>query len=149
MQTRAKTKMAVEYIRFERTVNLLLLVALKDLPAGTKLTLDGHPEQFVEMSQILEVPKPGPMQKKLRHDGAFSQPDAVITFPYDDRKMPIVIDAKHYTTDVSAGTIRKTLDDMALRDTPFGLLVCSEIAGLSSYNFMIQTQLDGASQQST
>ena len=41
---------------------------------------------------------------------------------------PIVIDAKHYVSEISKDTIKKTLDDMVLRDTPFGLLVCSEKA---------------------
>lgn len=64
-------------------------------------------------------------------------PDAVISFENDLHKA-IIVDAKFYQTEISSATIRKSLDDMALRDTPYGLLVCSEGAGLAKFKHMAE-----------
>ena len=105
---------------------------MKDLNEG-KLTLHGRPEEFDELADFLGVSCPLPIQKKTRVDGKLSCPDAVIL---PNKKLPIVIDAKYYSSDISTETIRKTLDDMALRNTPYGLLVCSEQAGFAKFEQM-------------
>ena len=55
MQTRSKTKAMVDYAKFERTVNLLLLLALQDLPQVARLSLHGRPEHFEDLADYLNV----------------------------------------------------------------------------------------------
>ena len=45
-------------------------------------------------------------------------------------------DAKFYTSDLSEKTISKTVDDMKLRGTNLGLLVCSQDTKLHTYDQM-------------
>lgn len=52
-----------------------------------------------------------------------SRPDAEIVLSGGEL---IVIDAKYYKSELSQGTIEKTVDDMKLRRTNWGLLVCSD-----------------------
>jgi hypothetical protein len=37
----------------------------------------------------------------------------------------IVCDAKFYTNEIPEKVVEKTLDDMRLRNTPYGILICS------------------------
>ena len=126
----------MEYARFERTVNLLLLLALQseDLPQDSELSVHGRIDELSDIAIILDLVRPMPIVKKTRKDGALSMPDAVIGLPGD--RLPIVVDAKYYQTEIATSTIRKTLDDMLLRETPYGLLVCSERSGLATFNQM-------------
>ena len=69
-----------------------------------------------------------------RSDGTESCPDAVL---YDKTsKLLIVCDAKFYTNDLPERIILKTIDDMQLRDTEFGLLICSSQTKTKSYTEM-------------
>jgi len=40
--------------------------------------------------------------------------------------LTIVCDAKYYTSEIPDKIIDKTLDDMRLRNTNYGILICSE-----------------------
>jgi hypothetical protein len=48
----------------------------------------------------------------------------------------IVIDAKFYTNEIPEKVIEKTLDDMALRKTNYGILICSEKAKHTEFDNM-------------
>lgn len=100
------------------------------------MTLHARPEDFTELAEELGVPSPIPIEKKTRADGKLSLPDAVILLA---DSLAIVVDAKFYTTEVSSDTIKKTLNDMELRGTPFGILVCSEGAGVAKFASMQQS----------
>jgi hypothetical protein len=60
-----------------------------------------------------------------RDDGSVSRPDAILVSakPHD---LVIVCDAKFYTNEIPEKIIAKTLDDMRLRNTTFGILICSQ-----------------------
>jgi len=49
----------------------------------------------------------------------------------------IVCDAKYYTNEVPEKVILKTLDDMRLRGTPYGILICSENARSQEYRKLV------------
>ena len=56
MQTRSKTRARVEYARFERTVNLLLLVVVKEhFSDNASLSVHDHPEEFAYLADILDT----------------------------------------------------------------------------------------------
>jgi hypothetical protein len=38
------------------------------------------------------------------------------------------LDAKYYNSELSIGTVEKTLDDMVLRKSKYGIVICSEDA---------------------
>jgi hypothetical protein len=84
------------------------------------------------------VPK---VNKKVRRDGTLSRPDAILTFSTKGfsglvgDEIALVADAKYYKhSDLGKATIDKTRDDMKLRNTPLGIIVCSDETKISSEN---------------
>lgn len=102
---------------FERTVNKLLADSLY----CSAVKFDLMTESLIKHSESAKMTKK--VEPLLRSDGTNSQPDAVLKAA--NEKLTIVVDAKLYTTDVPTKVIEKTLDDMNLRKTPYGLLICS------------------------
>ena len=49
-------------------------------------------------------------------------------------------DAKLYTSDLPEKVILKTLDDMQLRNTQYGLLICSQDTKTGSFDLMYRQQ---------
>lgn len=60
-----------------------------------------------------------------RNDGTESKPDGILQGVYDTQFL-IVVDAKFYSDNIPKEVIEKTLDDMNLRKTDYGILICSE-----------------------
>ena len=71
------------------------------------------------------------VELKMRDGGTISRPDVEMLLEDD---FLVIADAKYYSSELSLGTIIKTLDDMALRNTSYGLLVCSENTKCTAYD---------------
>lgn len=57
--------------------------------------------------------------------------------------MKIVIDAKFYSNEIPVKVIEKTLDDMRLRSTRHGILICSELTGRQEFDSIKQSKIKG------
>ena len=122
-EQRQESTQQVDYRRFERTVNHLLSEVThnrKDIKfelrtdPGSKIVLPGCKKKVNSGVEIL-----------TRDDGSVSRPDAVLHGTCSLGEIVIVCDAKYYTNEVPEKVILKTLDDMRLRGTPYGILICS------------------------
>ena len=56
---------------------------------------------------------------------------------YNLGDITIVCDAKYYTNEVPEKVILKTVDDMRLRDTAHGILICSQSARTQEYKQLV------------
>jgi len=72
---------------------------------------------------------------KTRNDGSLSRPDAEVHC--ENTGFLCILDAKYYNSELSLATIEKTLDDMVLRGTSHGIVVCSEDAKSTLIESMI------------
>jgi len=63
---------------------------------------------------------------KTRNDGSLSRPDAELICK--NTGFMCILDAKYYNSELSISTVEKTLDDMKLRGTKYGIIICSEDA---------------------
>ena len=122
-QISSKMEQQVDHRRFERSVNYLLSNVTHNkknmIPpftistdAGSRIVL---PNAKTKLSSKVK--------SLLRSDGSESRPDAVLKSGED---LIIVCDAKFYTNEIPEKVILKTIDDMRLRDTTHGLLICSQ-----------------------
>jgi len=116
MQTRQKTREATDYLKFEKTCNYLLSQLTHAFPTTPfKLRVDTQIQKQTLFDKI---------SIKTRADGTLSKPDAELVC--QQLGLLVVCDAKHYTSELGKSTIQKTLDDMRLRETEYGILICSE-----------------------
>ena len=135
MDLRGTQDPQVDYKRFERSVNYMLAKAthsnnkvvrfLLSTDAGSRVTL---PDSKAKLSSKVS-------KQTLRDNGQRSLPDALLQGELKSGEtLQIVCDAKFYTSDLSEKTISKTVDDMKLRGTNLGLLVCSQDTKLHTYD---------------
>ena len=93
---------------------------------GSKIVLPGSKKKINSGVEIL-----------TRDDGTVSRPDAVLHGTSSFGEIVIVCDAKYYTNEVPEKVILKTLDDMRLRNTPYGILICSQNARTQEYRSLV------------
>jgi hypothetical protein len=120
-RTSTRTEQQVEHRRFERTVNYLLSNTTHSKRI-VKFTLTTDPGSRVVLPDA-KTKLSSSVKTLVRSDGTESRPDAVLTD--DAQGLVIVCDAKFYSSDIPEKVILKTLDDMSLRSTEHGLLICS------------------------
>jgi hypothetical protein len=102
-------------------------------------TVPDHPKTTLNLKVKLDSKMEEPLSKgkiamqritvKTRNDGSLSRPDAEISC--ENTGFLCILDAKYYHTELSLDTIEKTLDDMQLRETSHGIVICSEDAKTS------------------
>jgi hypothetical protein len=114
----------VDHLRFERSVNLMLSQIPKfTVTTDHQVALTGFKTKLCAKVQVL-----------TRSDGSESKPDAIL----QSGGLTIICDAKLYTNDLPEKVILKTLDDMKLRDTTFGILICSKDTKTTTFDKMMR-----------
>jgi hypothetical protein len=102
------------------------LTSLPDFPKQAlnfKIKVDNTNSEEPLSKGKITMPK---ISVKTRNDGSLSRPDAELIC--QNTGFMCVFDAKYYNSELSIGTVEKTLDDMKLRGTKYGIVICSEDA---------------------
>jgi len=124
-----------DYAKFERTGNLLIsrvistMTSVPDFPQtqlNLKVKVDNRNTK--ELLSKGKITMQG-ITVKTRNDGTLSRPDAEVYC--ENTGFLCCLDAKYYNSELPMKEIKKTLDDMALRETSNGILICSEKTGLN------------------
>ena len=76
MQTRSRAKQLVSHAKFERTVNLLLMIVAGRLDKRPTINVDGNPSEYAYLVNNVDIVNPKKIVVHTRGDGTLSRPDA-------------------------------------------------------------------------